>query len=283
MQRLLFVLSCVTAIAAGSVASWAVYDSMQAAPAEVHSAPPVDLRALARDPGPVYDRRAVTPSPSPEPTPSPTPAPTPVPPPGPAFVRTPYMPPGREPYRLVIDSIGVNAPVTAEYADAYGIPQVPHNGYDVGWYAFTAAPGSGDNAVFAAHVTWNGVAVFYNLHLLSAGSQITLIGDDGTTLVYIVTDSFLVSQDDPNSVQVMRPTGYDSITLISCDGVLQRRFLRRLHEPPRGTRSAYRETFGVGSATSYRSIASTIRSRRGIWGRTSTPRTRDHGCVRASS
>jgi LPXTG-site transpeptidase (sortase) family protein len=134
------------------------------------------------------------------------------------FVRTPYVPPGREPYRMVIDSIGVNAPVVAEYVDANGVPQVPHNGYDVAWYGFTAAPGSGDNAVFAAHVTWNGVAVFYNLHLLSVGSQITLLGDDGTTLLYTVTDTFLVNADDPKAVQVMSPTGYDSITLISCDG-----------------------------------------------------------------
>jgi LPXTG-site transpeptidase (sortase) family protein len=218
---MLLVLSFVTALSAGSVASWAVYDSMQVPPEEVVSAP-IDLRALARDPGNVYDRTPVTPSPSPVPTASPTPAPTPLPAPAPAgtgFVRTPYVPPGQEPYRLVIDSIGVDAPVVAEYADANGVPGVPHNGWDVAWYAFTAAPGTGDNAVFAAHVTWNGAAVFYNLSSLAVGAQIKLEGDDGTTLLYTVTDSFLVNQDDPNSILVMRSTGYDSITLISCDGV----------------------------------------------------------------
>lgn len=112
----------------------------------------------------------------------------------------------------------MNAPVVAAYTDAYGVPQVPHNGYEVAWYVSTAAPGTGDNAVFAAHVTWNGVAVFYNLHLISVGAQIRLDGDDGTSLLYTVSDSFLVDQDDPNSVSVMRSTGYDSITLISCDG-----------------------------------------------------------------
>ena len=59
-----------------------------------------------------------------------------------------------------------------------GARRCPHNGYDVGWYAFTAAPGSGDNAVFAAHVTWNGVAVFYNLSSLgwarATGSTVTM-------------------------------------------------------------------------------------------------------------
>ena len=50
---------------------------------------------------------------------------------------------------------------------------------------------------------------------MGAGDR--LDGDDGTKLLYTVTDSYLVNQDDPNSVLVMRPTGYDSITLISCD------------------------------------------------------------------
>lgn len=223
MQRLLFGLTFITVTAAGSVASWGVYESLQTAPvapaatASPDIAPdiapaPIDLRALARDPGPVYDRRPVTPSPSPTSTPPPAAAPS-----G-GFVRTPSAPQGREPYRMVIDSIGVDAPVVPAYTDANGVPQVPYNGYDVAWYVSTAAPGTGDNAVFAAHVTWNGVAVFYNLHLLAVGAQIRLAGDDGTTLLYTVTDSFLVDQDDPNSIQVMRSTGYDAITLISCDG-----------------------------------------------------------------
>lgn len=214
---MLLVLSFATAIVGGSVASWGVYDWLAPAPGVQSEA--IDLRALARDPGIVYDRTPVTPSPSPLPTPSPTPAPTPVPgPAGPAFVRTPYVPPGREPYRLVIDSIGVNAPVVTEYVDANGVPQVPHNGYEVAWYAFSAGPGTGDNAVFAAHVTWNGVAVFYNLSQQGVGGQIWLEGDDGTKLLYTVTDSFLVNEDDPNAVAVMGPTGHDSITMISCDG-----------------------------------------------------------------
>ena len=209
---MLLALSLVTVVAVGSIALWLIYGSLQATP-QAHSAP-IDLRALAHDPGPVYDRSPVTQTPSPVPTPSPTPITAG----GSGFAQTPYVAPAREPYRMVIDRAGVDAPVVAAYTDANGVPQVPHNGYDVAWYVSTARPGTGDNAVFAAHVTWNGVAVFYNLHLLAAGDQIRLDGDDGTMLLYTVTDSFLVDQNDPSSVLVMRPTGYDAITLISCDG-----------------------------------------------------------------
>lgn len=212
-KQALIAVSLASVIAAGSVGLLVVYDSLQST-RKVESAP-IDLRALASDPGPVYDRTPVTPSPSPVSTPSPAPAPQPG---SQGYVRTPYVPPAEEPYRLVIDSIGVDAPVVAEYTDVFGVPQVPHSGYQVAWYVSTAAPGTGDNAVFAAHVTWNGVAVFYNLHSIQIGAQIRLDGDDGSTLVYTVTDSFLVNPDDPNSIQVMRSTGYDSITLISCDG-----------------------------------------------------------------
>jgi LPXTG-site transpeptidase (sortase) family protein len=200
-----------------SAMSLVAYDALHSpAPAE---RAPIDLLALGLDPGPPYDRRPVTPSPSPIPTPSPPPTPAPTPAAaGSGYVQTPYMAPGEERYRLVIDSVGVNAPVVAAYTDANGVPQVPHNGYQVAWYVSTAAPGTGDNAVFAAHVTWNGVAVFYNLHLINVGDQIRIDGNDGTRLVYSVTDSFLVDQNDPNSIQVMRSTGYDAITLISCDG-----------------------------------------------------------------
>ena len=68
---------------------------------------------------------------------------------------------------MVIDSIGVNAPVVPEGLTADDVPIMPLNAYDVAWYTFTAQPGTGGNAVFAGHVTWNGLAVFYYLNEVS--------------------------------------------------------------------------------------------------------------------
>jgi LPXTG-site transpeptidase (sortase) family protein len=161
------------------------------------------------DPGGIYDRPlnfAATP------TPPPTPAPV---------VAVPAAPPLRDiPYRLIIDKIGVNAPVGTYGLGSDQIPDVPSNGQEVAWYDFSAHPGGGSNAVFAGHVTWNGRGVFYHLDDLASGDQVTLVANNGgAKLTYTVSEVFLVDADDPNSVSVMSPTpGKDQVTIITCGG-----------------------------------------------------------------
>jgi len=131
----------------------------------------------------------------------------------------PIDPPLRDAaYRLVIDRIGVNAGVFTYGLDANRVPEVPLNGSDVAWYDFSAPPGTGSNAVFAGHVTWGGSAVFYKLDDLQVGDRISLRGDNGIELAYIVSESFLVDPEDPNALSVMSPTSKDVITLITCGG-----------------------------------------------------------------
>jgi LPXTG-site transpeptidase (sortase) family protein len=142
--------------------------------------------------------------------------------PGPApdlFAALPAAPPLPEAsYRMVIDDIGVNAGVFTYGLDADRVPEVPLNAYDVAWYNFSANPGTGSNAVFAGHVTWDGEAVFYKLDDLQVGDTIRLRGDSGIELVYSVSDTFLVDPNDPSSLAVMSPTDDDVITLITCSG-----------------------------------------------------------------
>jgi LPXTG-site transpeptidase (sortase) family protein len=122
---------------------------------------------------------------------------------------------------MVIDSIGVDAPVETYGLDLNAIPTVP-TGPDaaevVAWYDFSGEPGTGDNAVFSGHVTWFGRAVFWDLKKLQMGDTIRLMGEDGAELVYAVSDSFLVDPADPASVRVMDHATDDIITLITCDG-----------------------------------------------------------------
>lgn len=171
------------------------------------------------DPGGVYDRPVgvVESSPAPSPTAaaaSPTPSTTPAP----AVAAAPPPPLRDQPYNMVIEKIGVNAGVFTYGLDANAIPEVPSNGWDVAWYNFSAAPGTGSNAVFAAHVTWNGPAVFYNLDALVPGDEIKLNGTDGTSVKYRVTQSFLVDPADPAALEVMYGTDEDMITIITCGG-----------------------------------------------------------------
>ena len=143
-----------------------------------------------------------------EPSPGPSPSQTPTPPPVAIEV----------PSRLVIETIGVDAPVVTFGLDEEGLPQVPLNGIQVAWYDFSAKPGAGSNAVFAGHINWErGPAVFADLSQIQIGDSIKLITSGGA-LAYTVTDSFLVDPEDPASLKVMEPTETDTVTLISCGG-----------------------------------------------------------------
>ncbi len=123
---------------------------------------------------------------------------------------------------MQITKIGVNAPVEVYGLDENAVPVVPtgSNAADiVAWYDFSAKPGTGSNAVFAGHVTWNGVAVFYRLTSMAAGDSINLIGQDGTLMEYVVTEVFSVNPTvDENATDVMLPTTDDVITVITCSG-----------------------------------------------------------------
>lgn len=139
--------------------------------------------------------------------------------PSPAPVPTPTPPFANQSFRIAIDRIGVDAPVVAEGMDEQQVPVVPLNAYEVAWYDFSAQPGTPGNAVFAGHKTWAGEAVFHDLDQLQLGDTVRLRGEtDGVELVYKVTDSFTVREDDPNGVQAMLPSPLDIVTIITCDG-----------------------------------------------------------------
>ncbi len=123
------------------------------------------------------------------------------------------------PLRLVVESLGVDAPVIEMGLDNQGIPHVPLNGQDVAWYSFSSPPGAGSNAVFAGHINWEGApGVFGDLDVLQAGDTVRLISEDGSEYVYEVFANFPVDPDDPASLKVMAPTSTDTITLITCGG-----------------------------------------------------------------
>lgn len=129
---------------------------------------------------------------------------------------------GEGPFRLVIDRIGVDADVFTYGLDENRVPQVPLNPWDVAWYDFSAKPGTGGNAVFAGHVTWNGRAVFFDLDKIAPGDTVRLIGRDGTQLAYTVTDVYLVDPNDRAALSVMGPAEKDVITIVTCGGTFFR-------------------------------------------------------------
>ena len=142
-------------------------------------------------------------------TSSPTPTPQP----------TPILP--KDGYRLVIDKLSIDGVVDTYGLDENAIPEVPI-GDDaaqvVAWYDFSARPGIGSNAVFAGHNSWFGEGIFRYLGDLAPGDEVRLIDDGGTEMLYTITDVFSVDPENPESLQVMRATDKDVLTLITCSG-----------------------------------------------------------------
>jgi sortase (surface protein transpeptidase) len=136
----------------------------------------------------------------------------------------PTPPPSDAPIgRMIIDKLGIDAPVITLGLDENHVPLVPDGPYDVVWYDFSSKPGWGSNAVFSGHVDWtiNGqyvIGVFYSLSSLELEDEIKVILEDGTEYVYKVTINRAIPYDDPQALEVMRPTEEDSITLITCGG-----------------------------------------------------------------
>ena len=127
------------------------------------------------------------------------------------------------PARMVIDKMGVDAPIITLGLDANRLPEVPNGPDTVAWYDFSAKPGQGSNAVFSGHVDWtvNGqpvTAVFWRLGELEEGDVVRLTLEDGSELLYRVTNNVTIRYDDPDGVKVMDETPNDVITLISCGG-----------------------------------------------------------------
>ena len=125
--------------------------------------------------------------------------------------------------RMVIEVIGVDAPVVVRGLDANAVPEGPGPPDVVAWYDFSSRPGVGSNAVFAGHVDWTydgrpGPAVFWGLKDLKPGDTVRIFLEDGTQYDYAVTANFAVLYDDPKAVEVMGPTPRDAITLITCGG-----------------------------------------------------------------
>lgn len=136
----------------------------------------------------------------------------------------PTEPPSDAPVaRMIIDKIGVDAPVITLGLDENGVPLVPDGPYDVAWYDFTSKPGWGSNAAFSGHVDWtiNGqpvTGVFYYIRDLNLDDEIKVVLEDGTEYRYKVTANRALPADDPEILELMGPTPEDVITLITCGG-----------------------------------------------------------------
>ena len=126
--------------------------------------------------------------------------------------------------RLVIPKIGVDAPVVTLGVDDQGVMQSPKSAFEVGWYDFTAQPGTGGNTVFSGHVDFAsvGTAVFWDLRKLGPGDLVEVRLADGTAYQYLVVSSVSYPGDDAPVADIVGPTSKDTVTIITCTGTFNR-------------------------------------------------------------
>jgi sortase (surface protein transpeptidase) len=167
-----------------------------------------------------FDSRPPTSTPTPSPEPSLTPTPTP----------TPF---DGKVARMKIPSLKVDYPIE-ELGLKAGTNELdtPHDAIGkIGWYSIYAKPGYLKNAVFSAHVNYNGKdGPFANLRKIQDGDEIDVLMDGGPEYRYHVfrlkryAIDLVYAGGDPSKVIDMgrlidapdRPAGKEWITLITC-------------------------------------------------------------------
>ena len=128
---------------------------------------------------------------------------------------------GAMPERLVVPSIGVNAPVITVGLDEEGRMLSPEGPDPVGWYTFSPTPGQPGNTVISGHRDWRtGVTgVFWRLGELGPGDRLSVVLADGNEVTYEVVVSVLLGPDDMSIDEIVGQTEEEIITLITCEGV----------------------------------------------------------------
>ncbi|SCD63696.1 LPXTG-site transpeptidase (sortase) family protein [Streptomyces sp. di188] len=125
------------------------------------------------------------------------------------------------PTRLVIPSIGVNAPFTALDVDSKGRLEAPppNDTNLVGWYAKGVSPGELGTAIVAGHVdTKTSAAVFARLSELKKGDRFQVRRADGTRATFVVDEAESFAKDDFPNERVYADTPDAQVRLITCAG-----------------------------------------------------------------
>ncbi len=127
--------------------------------------------------------------------------------------------PRARPNRLQIPMIGVDTALIDLGLERDGTLQVPPDGTRAGWFTGAPSPGERGPAVITGHVDWAGhQGVFYDLRRLKAGAPITIVRQDGSTAVFIVTGTQQVPKGTFPTRAVYGDVNHPALRLITCGG-----------------------------------------------------------------
>jgi LPXTG-site transpeptidase (sortase) family protein len=128
------------------------------------------------------------------------------------------------PERLVIDALGIDAPVGAYGVDTDGQMAVPDNITEVGWYRHGPSPGDRGSAVLAAHVDLRGPGrgLFYDLDELDVGETVVVFYADGESMDFQVMARSTYLKSELPLEAIFSREGDPVLTLITCGGGFSR-------------------------------------------------------------
>jgi hypothetical protein len=131
--------------------------------------------------------------------------------------------PGVLPVGLRIEAIELDATIEQQHIED-GVMQNPSGPFVVAWYKETGRLGEEDNnVVLAGHLDyWDvGPAIFYDVWKLEEGDRIEVVGKNDAVYVFSVdwVEAYKLDELDSGAIQqIIGPTPFESLTLITCGG-----------------------------------------------------------------
>jgi len=133
-----------------------------------------------------------------------------------------YVVPPINPKYIAIPAIGIsNTPILKLGLTSSGAIAVPDNIYEAGWYDGSSQPGQSGAMFIYGHVSsWTADGIFYNLHKLQPGDEISIVRGDTTSYIYRVIKSVVYPYNAVPMNTVLAPVDANTpgLNLMTCTG-----------------------------------------------------------------
>lgn len=184
----------------------------------LHAEPPTPAATSVSVSAPPHGTATGPAGPSPDPAAANIPsAPAPPVPPAPDAAL-----PASVPVQIDVPSVGINAALTPLGKQANGEIQTPSGepGSPGGWYQDSPTPGQTGSAIILGHVnaTTSDVGLFYRLHEVTPGQDITITRADHTAAVFTVDKVDVYRKATFPTIEVYQNADRPEVRLITCGG-----------------------------------------------------------------
>ena len=125
------------------------------------------------------------------------------------------------PTRVVVEGLGIDAPVDQVATDDDGAMEIPEDVARAGWFRRGPAPGSEEgSSVLSAHVDSRsqGKGAFYPLRMIEEGAEVVVEAADGAEFTFEVASLVRYGKDDLPTSELFRRDGEPQLVLITCGG-----------------------------------------------------------------